>query len=135
MSSAKLAMLSSSRNRKRSEKYILNRSGPRIDRWGTPIKRSKSSSTSSSSSSSSSGGGGSIYYLSHGKLKIKINKTFSNWANILYGVPQGFILGPLIFNVFLCDCFLFKPNIDLISYADDNNPFAMGGSSELEVIN
>ena len=36
---------------------------------------------------------------------------------------------------FLCDLFLFKPNIDVISYADDNTPFAMGGSSELEVIN
>ena len=74
-------------------------------------------------------------YLSHRKLKIKINKTFSNWTNILHGVPQGFILGPLIFNVFLCDLFLFKPNIDLIRYADDNTTFEMGGSSELEVIN
>ena len=66
---------------------------------------------------------------------MKTNKTFSNWTNTLHGVPQGFILGPLIFNVFLCDLFLFEPNIDLISYADDKTPFAMGGSSELEVIN
>ena len=44
-------------------------------------------------------------------------------------------MGPLTFNVFLCDLFPFKPNIDLISYADDKTPFAMGGSSELEVIN
>ena len=73
-------------------------------------------------------------YLSHRKLKIKIYKTFSNWTNILHGVPQGSILGPLIFTVFLYDLFLFKPNIDLVSYADDNTPFAMG-SSELEVIN
>ena len=73
-------------------------------------------------------------YSIHRKLEIKTNKTFSNWTNILYGVPQGFILGPLIFNVFLCDLFLFRPVIDLISYADDNTPFAMGGSSELEVI-
>ena len=73
-------------------------------------------------------------YLSNQKLKIKINKTCSNWKNILHGVPQGFILGPLIFNVFLWDLSLFKPNIDLVSYADDNTPFAMGGSSELEVI-
>ena len=73
-------------------------------------------------------------YLSHRKQKIKINKTFSNWRNILHGVPQGSILGPLLFNVFLCDLFLFIPNIDLVSYADDNTPFAMG-SSELEVIN
>ena len=73
--------------------------------------------------------------MSYRKLKIKINKTFNNWTNILHGVPQGFLLGPLIFNVFLCDLFLFKPNIDLISYADDKTPFAMSGSSELNVIN
>ena len=44
-------------------------------------------------------------------------------------------MGLVVFNVFLCDLFLFKPNIGLISYADDKTPFAMGGSSELEVIN
>ena len=44
-------------------------------------------------------------------------------------------MGPLIFNVFLCDLFLFKPNINVIGYADDNTPFAIGGSSELQVIN
>ena len=30
---------------------------------------------------------------------------------------------------------LFEPNIDLVSYADDSTPSAMGGNSELEVIN
>ena len=44
-------------------------------------------------------------YLSHWKQKIKINKTFSNWANILHGVPQGSILDPLLSNVFLFDPF------------------------------
>ena len=74
-------------------------------------------------------------YLSHRKIKIKIYKRFSKWANILHEVPQGSILGLLIFTVFLYDIFLFKPNIDLVSYADDSAPFAVGGSSELEVIN
>ena len=37
--------------------------------------------------------------------------------------------------VFLYDLFLFKPNIDLVSYLDDSTPFAMGGSSAWEVIN
>ena len=71
-------------------------------------------------------------YLSHQKLKIKTNNTFSNWTNILQGVPQGSILGPLIFNVFVCDLFLFKPNIVLVIYAGNNIPFAVGGSSECD---
>ena len=74
-------------------------------------------------------------HLSHRKLKININKTFSNRKNILHGVPLGSILAVLIFKVFLCDLFLFKANVDLVSYADHRSPFAMGGSSELEVIN
>ena len=74
-------------------------------------------------------------HLSHRKQRIKINKTFSNWTNVLNGVAQGSVLGPLLFNVFLCDLFLFIPNIDLVRHADNNTPFAMGGSSELEVIN
>ena len=74
-------------------------------------------------------------YLRHRKLKIKIYKTFRNWTNIPHRVSQGSILVPLIFTVFLYDLFLFKPNISLVSYADDSTPFAMGGSSELEVIN
>ena len=44
-------------------------------------------------------------------------------------------MDPLIFNVFLCDLSPSKSNIDLVSYADYNTPFAMGGSSEWEIIN
>ena len=57
-------------------------------------------------------------YLSYRKLKIKKNKMFSNWTNILHGLPQGSMLRPQVFNVFLCDLLLLKSNIDLVSYAD-----------------
>ena len=67
-------------------------------------------------------------------IKPLQNNTFSNWTNILHGVPQGSILGPPVFNVYLCDLFLFIHNIDLVSYVDDNTPFTMGCSG-LEVIN
>ena len=36
-------------------------------------------------------------YLSHRKQKIKINKMFRNWTNILHGALQGSILCPLLF--------------------------------------
>ena len=65
---------------------------------------------------------------------MKINKLFSNWTNTLHGIVQSSIFGPLLFNAFLCDLFLFITNINVVSYADDNTQFAMG-SSEFEVIN
>ena len=51
----------------------------------------------------------------------------------MFGIPRGSILGPLLFNIFLCDLFLIMENIDIASYADDNTPYTTGNSIE-EVI-
>ena len=58
-------------------------------------------------------------YLSNRKQRVKINETFSSWKNIEYGVPKGSILGPLLFNIHLCDLFYFLEDLDIASYADD----------------
>ena len=42
------------------------------------------------------------------------------WEEIISGVPQRSILGPLIFNIFLSDLFLFVENSDVSNYADDS---------------
>ena len=44
-------------------------------------------------------------YLSNRKQRTKINSEFSSWEEILFGLPQRSILGPLWFNIILCDLF------------------------------
>ena len=59
-------------------------------------------------------------YLTKWKKRTKINQSYSSWEDILFGVPQGPILGPILFNIFLSDLFLIVDDIDIANYADDN---------------
>ena len=67
-------------------------------------------------------------YLKNRMQRTKINSQHSSWEEIMFGVPQGSILGPLLFNIFLCDLFLIMENTDIASYADDNTPYNTGNS-------
>ena len=58
-------------------------------------------------------------YLSNRKQKVKANDAYSSWKDIFYGVPQGSIPGPLLFNIHLCNLFYFLEDLDIASYADD----------------
>ena len=57
------------------------------------------------------------------KQRTKINSSYSCWKEIVFGVPQGSILGHLLFNIFLCDLFYMISDTDFASYADNNTPY------------
>ena len=63
--------------------------------------------------------------MNNRKQRVKINASFSSFQNIISGVPQGSLLGPLLLNIFLTDIFLFCPT-EVESYADDNTQQATG---------
>lgn len=59
-------------------------------------------------------------YLNNRYQRCKVGDIFSEWERIITGVPQGSILVPLFFNIFINDLFLCVEHSTLCNYADDN---------------
>ena len=53
----------------------------------------------------------------------------------MFGVLQGSILGPLLFNIFVCDMLYFLEDFDSTNYADDATPYCAGKSAKFVVNN
>ena len=62
-----------------------------------------------------------ILLLDYLKQRAKVGSSCSEWSEIKHGIPQGSILGPLLFNIFKSDSFFVIEKSDICNFADDNN--------------
>ena len=71
-------------------------------------------------------------YLSQRQQRVKVGLSFSEWLEIILGIPQGSILGPILFNAFINDLLLFIKETYICNFADDTTLYACG--KELDTI-
>ena len=71
-------------------------------------------------------------YLSRRKQRTKIGSSYSSWYDIIRGVPQGSILGPLLFNIYINDLFFVVKLSEVCNFADENTLYS--SNKELELV-
>ncbi len=74
-------------------------------------------------------------YLSNRKQRVKVGSEFSEWLGIKSGVPQGSVLGPLFFNIFINDLLLAVKESEVCNFADDTTIYTFGKDIESVILN
>ena len=70
-------------------------------------------------------------YLSERMQRVKMNGSFSTWRETIVGVPQGSVLGPLLFKKYLNDIIMFLNDTQICNYADDATIHAWDNNREM----
>ena len=65
-------------------------------------------------------------YVEGRKQRVKIESSYSFCSDVKRDVPEGSIIGPLLFNAFLNDLFMFIDNCEICNFVEDNNTLYSG---------
>ena len=61
--------------------------------------------------------------LSATSQRVEINTTFSSWTQLLQGVTQESVLGPILFNMYIKYISFALKGIDICNFTDDTTPY------------
>ena len=70
-------------------------------------------------------------YLTNRKQRTKVGSSYSDWFEFLRGIPQGSILGPLLFDIFIDNTFFEIQKSNISNFADHNTLFFVAKTFKL----
>ncbi len=73
-------------------------------------------------------------YLRERSQSVRLNSTQTRKTNVTHGVPQGSVLGPILFNIYVNDISQHLDNCILVQYADDTQFLHTGTPADLNTL-